>query len=43
MLVEVVSDIPATTGNDENIWSTFGKESKTCPACVNLSVVTAVL
>ena len=35
LLVEAVSDFPATTENDENIWSTFGKESKYSPACVN--------
>jgi len=37
LLVEAVSDFPATTGNDEKkIRSTFGKESKSSPACVSL-------
>jgi hypothetical protein len=43
LLVEAVSDFPATTGNDEKIQSTFGKESKSNPACVNQSIVTVVL
>jgi hypothetical protein len=38
LLVEAVSDFPATTGNDEKkkIRSTFGKESKSSPAGVSL-------
>jgi hypothetical protein len=32
LLVEVVSDIPTTTGNDEKVRSTFGKDSKSRPA-----------
>jgi len=38
LLVEAVSDFPATTGNDgkKKIRSTFGKESKSSPACVSL-------
>jgi hypothetical protein len=35
LLVEAVSDFPATTRNDEKIRSTFGEESKSSPACVN--------
>jgi hypothetical protein len=35
LLVEAVSDFPAITGNDEKIRNTFGKESKSSPACAN--------